>query len=70
MVSGDPPGVSGTMILTGRSGNPCAAANAEKSAASPASSHLIIVFSILDFALPVYRFRARAYDGLSQEETT
>ena len=42
MVSGEPPGVSGTMILTGRSGKPCASANAENSASSPASSHLVI----------------------------
>src|SRR6185436_7719405 len=43
IVSGEPPGVSGTMILTGRSGKPCAAANAEKSAAREASSHLFML---------------------------
>src|SRR6185503_9996844 len=69
MVSGEPPGVSGTTILTGRSGNPCAAANAENSVASPASNHLFILSSMLDFALPVYLFGVAAYDGLSQEET-
>src|SRR5688572_14273176 len=69
MVSGEPPGVSGTMILTGRSGKPCAAANAEKIAISPVSSHLPIEISpAVDFAPPVYLFERAAYDGLSQEE--
>src|SRR6185295_4102075 len=69
IVSGEPPGVSGTMILTGRSGKPCAAANAENSAARAASSHRFMLSSMLDFAPPVYLLGAGAYDGLSQEET-
>src|SRR5687768_13009551 len=45
MVSGEPPGVSGTMILTGRSGKLCAAAIVEKSATNPASNHLVMDLS-------------------------
>jgi hypothetical protein len=42
------------MILTGRSGKPCAAANAEKNAIAPAISNLPIVLLHFDFAPPVY----------------
>ena len=54
MVSGEPPGVSGTMIRTGRSGKPWADASAEKSAINPASSHLIL-------NPPPARFRAAQF---------
>ena len=70
MVSGEPPGVSGTMILTGRSGKPCAAANAEnkrdKSGQQP-SAHRSPPRSISRRQFTYSR--AAAYDGLSQEET-
>jgi hypothetical protein len=42
IVSGEPPGGNGTMILTGRSGKLWDAAIVEKSATNPASNHLIM----------------------------
>src|SRR5918992_3401285 len=50
IVSGEPPGVSGTMILTGRSGKLWDSASVEKSATNPASSHLVITPPARDFA--------------------
>src|SRR5688500_5276497 len=57
MVSGEPPGVSGTMILTGRSGKPCDSASVENSATKPLSSHFLMLASVRDFAphsLPIH----------------
>src|SRR6185503_2306336 len=63
MVSGEPPGVRGTMIRTARSGKLWAKLQTEKIASSPASRNLITP-PIL--RRPVYLFAARRYDGLSQ----
>src|SRR5687767_3700550 len=52
MVSGEPPGVSGTMMRTGLSGKPCAWATVETRAARPAASHLLMSSSA--------RFRAHS----------
>src|SRR5687768_12717213 len=47
MVSGEPPGVSGTMILTGRSGNACASASELNRIRNPDTSQRVIVPSAM-----------------------
>src|SRR5258708_7193707 len=71
MVSGDPPGGSGTTMRTARSGNPWADATNEKSATSapliaPISQRFTFPPPMLQRA--VYLFDRPEYDGLSQEE--
>src|SRR5215510_424203 len=65
MVSGDPPGVSGTMIRIGRSGKPCPHPRSGRRVRATAASHLIIGVSPV-LRRPVYLFTRRYYDGLSQ----
>ena len=54
MVSGEPPGVSGTMIRTARSGKPCPHPRQGKSAAQTRTNHRFIDRDSPGFAPPVY----------------
>src|SRR5688572_3450972 len=70
MVSGEPPGGSGTMIRTGRSGKPWASASVEISATNPASSHLILSLRCAISRRTVYLVGRAEYDDLSQRRST
>src|SRR5438067_9630077 len=68
MVSGEPPGGSGTMIFSGRSGNVCAAATEAISAASAATSQRFTISSSM-LRRPVYLLTGAAYDRFSAHFT-
>src|SRR5882762_4210901 len=65
IVSGEPPGVSGTMMRTGRSGNWASAASGRTAISAPASQRFTFPPRLLQRA--VYLSDGPEYDALSQE---